>query len=221
LSGSAGRSRPLSLQRASISPADQRDSVRAVAFVCDLAERVRPAQEILRTLFGFTPAECRVALLLGDGHAQREISQMLGVSSNTLKSHLASIYAKTNTSRQCQLVRLLMVKFSALAVIPQNSRNTHLLPKSDVTFIEIKAKAARTIVGVLGSDALLCASGGGWARLLNLIAAIGPIHDRHLPTKKTSRVVHDHGIPDVRLYRGRTEVEAVHHLRNGPLPRAR
>ncbi len=54
-----------------------------------------------------------------------------------------------------------------------------------------------------------------------LIAAIGPSHDRHLPTKKTSRVVHDHGIPDVRLYRGRTEVGAVHHLRNGPLPRAR
>jgi hypothetical protein len=53
-----------------------------------------------------------------------------------------------------------------------------------------------------------------------LIAAIGPSHDRHLPTKKTSRVVHDHGIPDVRLYRGRTEVEAVHHLRNGPLPHA-
>src|SRR6266446_3211388 len=53
-----------------------------------------------------------------------------------------------------------------------------------------------------------------------LIAAIGPSHDRHLPTKKTSRVVHDHGIPDVRLYRGRTEVGAVHHLRNGPLPRA-
>jgi len=54
-----------------------------------------------------------------------------------------------------------------------------------------------------------------------LIATIGPSHDRHLPTKKTSRVVHDHGIPDVRLYRGRTEVGAVHHLRNGPLPRAR
>ena len=53
-----------------------------------------------------------------------------------------------------------------------------------------------------------------------LIAAIGPSHDRRLPTKKTSRVVHDHGIPDVRLYRGRTEVGAVHHLRNGPLPRA-
>ena len=54
-----------------------------------------------------------------------------------------------------------------------------------------------------------------------VIAAIGPSHDRRLPTKKTPRVVHDHGLPDVRLYRGRTEVGPVHHLRNGPLPRAR
>src|ERR1700737_4260705 len=69
--------------------------------------------------------------------------------------------------------------------------------------------------------ALLCASGEWLGPPAKVIAAIGPSHDRHLPTKKTSRVVHDHGIPDVRLYRGRTEVGPVHHLRNGPLPRAR
>src|ERR1700746_1157496 len=64
------------------------------------------------------------------------------------------------------------------------------------------------------------ASGEWSGPAAKVIAVIGP-HDRHLPTKETSRVVHDPGIPDGRLYRGRTEVGAVHHLRNGPLPRAR
>lgn len=84
------------------------EAVRAIVYVQDPERRVRPAQEILRSAFRLTPAECRVALLLGDGKSPREISHVLGVSSNTLKSHLASIYRKTNTSRQTQLVRLLM-----------------------------------------------------------------------------------------------------------------
>lgn len=84
------------------------EAVRAIVYVQDPERRVRPAQEILRSAFRLTPAECRVTLLLGDGKSPREISHVLGVSSNTLKSHLASIYRKTNTSRQSQLVRLLM-----------------------------------------------------------------------------------------------------------------
>jgi DNA-binding CsgD family transcriptional regulator/PAS domain-containing protein len=79
----------------------------AVAFVSDPSQRVRPVQEILRSLFGLTPAECRVALLLADGRPPREIGQTLGVSAYTLKTHLSSIYGKTSTSGQLQLLRLL------------------------------------------------------------------------------------------------------------------
>jgi DNA-binding CsgD family transcriptional regulator/PAS domain-containing protein len=81
--------------------------VSAMVFVADPAQRVRPAPDILRALFGLTPAECRVALLLGDGHAPPEIAGMVGVTVNTLKTQLASIYRKTGTSRQAQLVRIL------------------------------------------------------------------------------------------------------------------
>jgi DNA-binding CsgD family transcriptional regulator len=80
----------------------------AILFVTDPTEHVRPSQAVLRGLYGLTPAECRVALLMGDGRSPQEIARMLGVSSNTLKSQLASIYRKTDTSRQSQLVRLLM-----------------------------------------------------------------------------------------------------------------
>jgi len=80
--------------------------VYAIAFVTDPSEKVRPVAEILPALFGLTPAETRVALLLCDGYTLPAISDLVGVSANTLKTQLASIYRKTGTSRQTQLVRL-------------------------------------------------------------------------------------------------------------------
>jgi DNA-binding CsgD family transcriptional regulator/PAS domain-containing protein len=82
-------------------------SVQAIVMVADPSQEVRPAQQVLKAMFGLTPAEIRVALLLSDGKSIQEIAQMLQVSRNTLKSQLASIYRKTNTSRQTQLVKLM------------------------------------------------------------------------------------------------------------------
>lgn len=79
----------------------------AIVFVSDPEQRVRHGLGVLCDLFGMTPAECRVTLLLGDGKSLREISTLLNVSSNTLKSQVASIYRKTGSSRQGQLVHLL------------------------------------------------------------------------------------------------------------------
>jgi DNA-binding CsgD family transcriptional regulator len=82
--------------------------VRAIVFVTDPAEKVRPLPETLRQRYALTPAECRLALLLADGRTLREISEILGVTRNTLKSQLSSIYSKTETSRQSHLVRALL-----------------------------------------------------------------------------------------------------------------
>lgn len=79
----------------------------AVAFINDPSRR-RPAQEMLRVAYGMTPAECRVALLLSDGRAPREIAEMVGVSFNTVRSQMKSIFAKTNVRRQGELIRLLL-----------------------------------------------------------------------------------------------------------------
>ena len=65
--------------------------IAAVAFVSDPLRQHRPSQEILRALYGLTPAECRVALLLGDGHAPRKIANMVGVTDNTVRSQIKSI----------------------------------------------------------------------------------------------------------------------------------
>lgn len=86
---------------------DSSTSAAAVVFIVDPSRRLRPAPEILSDLYRLTPAESRVTLLLGDGKSLSEIAEILGVSRNTLKTQVASVYSKTGTSRQSQLVRLL------------------------------------------------------------------------------------------------------------------
>lgn len=87
-------------------------AVRAVAFVTSASRRPPPTQDILRTLFGLTPAECRVALLLSDGLAPRKIASMIGVSDNTVRAQIKNIFSKTGVNRQGELIRLLLDQFS-------------------------------------------------------------------------------------------------------------
>lgn len=98
---------------------DSPKPIAAVAFITDPLKRERPAQDILRTLFGLTPAECRVALLLADGHSPREIARKVGVSFETVRSQIKSIFAKTGVKRQGELIRLLM-NYAGLAIQPNS-----------------------------------------------------------------------------------------------------
>jgi|HubBroStandDraft_6_1064221.scaffolds.fasta_scaffold35518_2 DNA-binding CsgD family transcriptional regulator len=84
------------------------EPIAAIAFVNDPLRRQRPPQEMLQLLYGLTPAECRVALLLGDGHAPRKIANMVGVTVHTVRSQIKSIFSKTGAKRQGELIRLLM-----------------------------------------------------------------------------------------------------------------
>jgi DNA-binding CsgD family transcriptional regulator len=74
----------------------------------DPSQRQGLPQEILRVLFALTPAECRVALLLGDGHAANEVANIVGVTKNTVHSQIKSIFSKTGVKRQSELIRLLL-----------------------------------------------------------------------------------------------------------------
>ncbi|MFZ0884828.1 MAG: helix-turn-helix transcriptional regulator [Candidatus Acidiferrales bacterium] len=83
-------------------------SITAVAFIIDPSRQRRPTRDVLRALFGLTPAECRVALLLSDGHAPRKIAEIIGVTDNTVRSQIKSIFSKSGVKRQSELVRLLL-----------------------------------------------------------------------------------------------------------------
>jgi DNA-binding CsgD family transcriptional regulator len=89
-------------------PISTKGAARTVVFVNDSTKSLQIPLQVLRRLFAFSPAECRVALLLANGKTPPQIASMIGVSTNTLKSQLASIYRKTGISRQAQLARLVI-----------------------------------------------------------------------------------------------------------------
>jgi DNA-binding CsgD family transcriptional regulator len=64
-----------------------------------------PSAGLLRALFDLTTGEARVALALADGRTIGEAAQELGISRETARTHLRSIFAKTGVSRQSGLMR--------------------------------------------------------------------------------------------------------------------
>ena len=73
-------------------------------FVCGHERQMAASPELLSRRFGLSRAESRVALGLLEGKAPAEIGDDTGVSKNTVKSQLASLFAKTGTRRQAELM---------------------------------------------------------------------------------------------------------------------
>ena len=63
---------------------------------------------LLYAVFGLTPAECRIATLLAEGLSLKQIAQAQGTQHETVRKQLRSIYQKTATNRQPELIRLLL-----------------------------------------------------------------------------------------------------------------
>lgn len=63
---------------------------------------------LLYAVFGLTPAESRVATLLAEGLVLKQIAQVQGTQHETVRKQLRSIFQKTSTNRQPELVRLLL-----------------------------------------------------------------------------------------------------------------
>jgi DNA-binding CsgD family transcriptional regulator len=76
-------------------------------------EQTVPA-EIIQTLFGLTAREATLALRLASGESLYEASRQLGISPNTGRAHLRSIFAKTGVDRQVRLVRVLLKSVAML-----------------------------------------------------------------------------------------------------------
>jgi DNA-binding CsgD family transcriptional regulator len=64
--------------------------------------------QLLSSVFKFTPAECKVALSLLDGFSTKEIAQKNKVRADTVKKQIQSIYRKTSTHKQSELVKILL-----------------------------------------------------------------------------------------------------------------
>ncbi len=57
--------------------------------------------------FKLSPAESRILPLLFDNHTPAEMADILGLKISTIRSQLSSVYAKTGTTRQQELILLL------------------------------------------------------------------------------------------------------------------
>ena len=80
---------------------------RALLVISNLTEAKARTEASLRAIFGFTPAEARLAAALSRGKSLDQSARDFGVGPTTQRSHLKSIFAKTGTGRQAELVAVL------------------------------------------------------------------------------------------------------------------
>jgi DNA-binding CsgD family transcriptional regulator len=80
----------------------------AAVFVQDPTLAPSLPGEAFAKLYGLTGGELRVALALAPGLGVKEAADLLGIRETTAKSHLQRIFEKTGTSRQAELIQLLM-----------------------------------------------------------------------------------------------------------------
>ncbi len=66
------------------------------------------AIELFSSSYGLTKKETQLALHLAEGLSVDEYARSNGVSINTVRTHVRSIYEKTNTTRQPELVSLIL-----------------------------------------------------------------------------------------------------------------
>ena len=81
----------------------------ALVLIIDPEDQPEPAAELLRRLYHLTKTEADVALRVTHGADLKEISEQLSISLATVRTHLQRVFDKTDTHRQAELVRLLLV----------------------------------------------------------------------------------------------------------------
>ena len=80
----------------------------ACVFITEPQRSPVPAGTHLRCVFGLSAAETRVATALLDGESVDSLADRLCISRNTARTHLQRLFAKTGTSRQADLIRVLL-----------------------------------------------------------------------------------------------------------------
>jgi DNA-binding CsgD family transcriptional regulator/PAS domain-containing protein len=92
-----------------LSSGTQRDALRpasAAIFISTTTSAAPLPQAVLTTLFDLTPAEARLMAQIGSGAKLDDAATALNISHNTAKTHMSRIFAKTNTTRQVDVVNL-------------------------------------------------------------------------------------------------------------------
>jgi DNA-binding CsgD family transcriptional regulator len=78
----------------------------AALFVAAASGPPQLPHDALNQLYDLTPAEICIFELICEGQTRAAISELLGISLSTVKSHLIHVFEKTGCRRQIDLVRL-------------------------------------------------------------------------------------------------------------------
>jgi DNA-binding CsgD family transcriptional regulator len=63
---------------------------------------------------GLSPRECEILALLASGQSNKEMARTLGISPNTVKTHIARVFEKLEVQKRVQAIE----KARSLALIP-------------------------------------------------------------------------------------------------------
>jgi DNA-binding CsgD family transcriptional regulator/PAS domain-containing protein len=85
-----------------------RSAPASVIFLSDPERKGTFDAETMRRLYGLTRAEANIAVLLAEGRHLDQAADELDISINTARTHLKRVLEKTSTTRQADLVRLLL-----------------------------------------------------------------------------------------------------------------
>ena len=82
---------------------------RVALILCDGERSSVPSKQHLRRLYDLTPAEAELVLLLARGLRLEEAACARGIRIGTARAQLKSVFGKTDTHRQAELIRLLAI----------------------------------------------------------------------------------------------------------------
>lgn len=78
----------------------------AIVLVAKPSQIALPDVHQLRNHFGLTEAQARLGIEIAKGHGLQVCARRLGIAVTTARTHLKQIFAKTDTRRQAEFVRL-------------------------------------------------------------------------------------------------------------------
>ena len=106
------------------SPENRTDEATAILFVADPESGDVSTTEVLQHLYQLTGAEADLVRLISAGHSLDEVAQTRGVTMNTVRSQLKQVFCKTDTSRQGELVHLVLTGIAAIRTDDAHSEKT-------------------------------------------------------------------------------------------------
>lgn len=95
-------------------PRARRDEASAILFVADAETDRVSTNEVLQHLYRLTPAEADLVRRISSGQSLEQVAEKRGVTMNTVRSQLKQVFCKTDTSRQGELVHLVLTGIAAI-----------------------------------------------------------------------------------------------------------